>query len=82
MAQLDAMGQRYGVRPSAMAGIDSDPTLALQFDQAAYLAGLHMERRAREAAQAAARAQAERPREVRTFGHDPLLMGVVRAPGA
>lgn len=79
MAQLDAMGQRYGARPSVLAAITDDPRLALQFDQAAYLAGLTFENRAREAA---ARAARERPRVVTPFGDDPMIVGVIRAPGA
>ena len=36
---IDAIGQRYGVRPSAILGID-DPTVAFQFDSGIALRAL------------------------------------------
>lgn len=37
---MDKIAQRYGKRPSELAGIDSDPVLAFQFDAAIMLRGV------------------------------------------
>ena len=44
MEGLDAMAQRYGVRPSGLLGIE-DPMVAFAIDRAAYTSGVNRERR-------------------------------------